>query len=128
MNELLDTNIILRYLVKDDESLFKKAEAIFKEGESGKRKLMVKVVVVAETCFVLESFYQKSRVDIAGAMEVLLSQKWLKVEDREPLLLMWNWYVDSLHFVDSYLLATSKLSGYKLITFDKKLEKKSVLK
>ncbi|KKR85952.1 MAG: PilT protein domain protein [Candidatus Woesebacteria bacterium GW2011_GWB1_41_10] len=83
--EIIDTNIILRYLVKDDESLYDEAKNIFKKAEDGKRKLLVKVVVIAECCYVLESFYKKTRDEVAESMEVLLSQKWLKVEDRVAL-------------------------------------------
>lgn len=127
MIELVDTNVILRYLVGDDKELYSKAQILFKEGESGKRKLHIKAVVIAEACFVLESFYNKTKDEVAFAMEVFLSQKWLKIEDRKSLLLMWNFYRENLHFVDSFLLATSKVNGYKLITFDKNLEKKSLI-
>ena len=85
MNELLDTNVILRYLVGDNEEQQQKATAIFKEAEQGKRKIFLKVVVVAETCFVLESFYKKTKDEIASAMEVFLSQKSLPIS-REAML------------------------------------------
>lgn len=125
--ELIDTNVILRYLVGDNKELFDKAEKMFKEARSGKRKILIKVVVVAESCYVLESFYKKTKEEIATGMEVLLSQKWLKVEDRQALLGMWPWYKDDLHFVDSYLIACSKFNKYKITTFDKVLEKESSL-
>jgi len=124
MTELLDTNIILRYLVGDDKDQYQKAEKIFKEAESGKRKLEVKVVVIAESCFVLESFYKKKKDVIASAMEVFLSQKWLKVDDKKAMQVMWKWYRGGLHFVDSYLLALSFVNKSKIVTFDKALEKR----
>jgi len=123
--EIIDTNIILRYLVKDDESLYDEAKNIFKKAEDGKRKLLVKVVVIAECCYVLESFYKKTRDEVAESMEVLLSQKWLKVEDRVALLSMWPWYRESMHFVDSFLIACTKIDGSKILTFDRILEKRS---
>ena len=126
MIEIIDTNIILRYLVGDDKDQYEKAKNIFKEGELGKRKIYIKAVVVAESCFVLESFYKKTKEEISVAMEVFISQKWLKVEDRKALLSMWPWFKGNLHFVDSYLLALSKAGNFKLVTFDEKLEKKSV--
>lgn len=125
MNELLDTNIILRYLVADNEDQHKQAKNIFKEAEQGKRKIIVKAVVVAEACFVLESFYKKTKDEIAESFEIFLSQKWLKVEDRQALLSMWTWYRKNLHFVDCYLLALANTNKLKIITFDKDLIKKS---
>lgn len=123
MINILDTNIILRYLVGDNKELHGKAIDIFKKAESGELKLLVKVVVVAETCFVLESFYKKSIDEIATSMEVFLSQKWLKVEDRKGLLGMWTNYRNKLHFVDSYLLSSARVNKYKILTFDKDVNK-----
>ncbi len=123
MIKILDTNIILRYLVGDSKELHAKAIDIFKKAESGELKLLIKVVVVAETCFVLESFYKKRLDEIASCMEVLLSQKWLMVEDRKGLLGMWTNYRNKLHFVDSYLLSSAKASKYKILTFDKEIKK-----
>lgn len=124
MMNLIDTNIILRYLVRDDESLYNKANILFKQAEQGKTKILVKVVVVAECCYVLESFYKKTKDEIASSMEVFLSQKWIKVEDRQSLLSMWEDYKKNLHFIDSYLLALARVNKYKITTFDKDLIKK----
>jgi len=126
MINIVDTNIILRYLVGDSRELHEKAINIFKKAESGELKLLVKVVVVAETCFVLESFYKKSPNEIATSMEVFLSQKWLKVEDRKGILGMWTSYRNKLHFVDSYLLSSAKENKYKILTFDSGLNKKQL--
>jgi len=124
MINIIDTNIILRYIVGDDESQKIMARKVFLEAEKGRIKLQIKTVVIAEVCYVLESFYKKSRNEIANKMEVLLSAKWLKVEDRKPMLLMWQWYRENLHFVDSFLIACSKSNFCKVISFDKKLNNK----
>lgn len=126
MTNLIDTNIILRFIVGDNEKQKIEARKIFQDAEKGKITLLLKTVVVAEVCYVLESFYKKDKDEIASSMEVFLSQKWLKVEDRQALLAMWPWYKESLHFVDSYLIACSKLNKYKLVTFDMVLEKNSI--
>lgn len=123
MKEILDTNIILRFFVGDNKAQQNRSKLIFAEAEKGKRKLLVKPLVVAECCFVLESFYKKKRDQVASSFEVFLSQKWLAVEGREELLLMWNWYRKNFHFVDSYLLAWAKIKKSKIVSFDKKLLK-----
>lgn len=119
----VDTNVILRYFVGDNKNQQKKAREWFKKAQSGKIKLLIKPLVVAETCFVLESFYKKTREEISEAFEVFLLQKWLKVEDRETLLGLWIWYQKNFHFADSYLLAWAKIKKSNLISFDKKLLK-----
>jgi predicted nucleic-acid-binding protein len=125
MYDLVDTNVILRYLVGDNREQQERAAGWFAEGEHGKRRLVITALVVAESCFVLKSFYKKSRTDIAEAFEVLLSQRWLIVEDREVLLALWQWYRDGLHFVDSYLLAQAEKRGARVLSFDAQVKKRS---
>lgn len=125
IESLIDTNVILRFLVGDNSNQQLKAREIFRDAESGKRALRIKVLVVAEACFVLESFYKKSRLEIADTFQVFLSQKWLHVDDRQSLLSLWDHYKKGLHFVDSYLLALAQNNHAAIVTFDKELAKMS---
>ncbi|MDZ7586697.1 MAG: PIN domain-containing protein [Patescibacteria group bacterium] len=123
MTELLDTNVILRFLVKDNEKQYQQAVVWFKEAEKGKREIEINSVIIAEACFVLESFYKKTKKEISLSLEAFLSYKWLKVKERETLLNLWPWYLQGFHFVDSYLLAFGKANNEKILSFDKKLMK-----
>ncbi len=123
MNELLDTNVILRFLVGDNASQQTQARHWFQEAESGKRTLIIQPLVIAESCFLLESVYKKNREEIATSFEVMLSQRWIDVVDRVAMLGLWRWYRDGFHFVDSYLLALAKTNTATILTFDKKLQK-----
>jgi predicted nucleic-acid-binding protein len=120
--DVLDTNVLVRFLVGDNAVQRKQAEQWFKEGESGKRKIVVFPIVVAETSFVLESFYKKRREDIADAFEVFLSQRWLHVVERDTLLSLCQEYRKGLHFVDSFLLAWARCNGGRVLSFDKWLQ------
>jgi predicted nucleic-acid-binding protein len=130
MQYVLDTNVILRYLVGDDTNQQKQAEIWFREAQGGNRKIVISALVVAEACFVLESFYEKNRSEIADTMVVFLSQKWLVVPERAALLSMWNSYKDGLHLLDSYLIASSNhMSASEkttVLSFDKQLIKSVV--
>ena len=121
--ELIDTNILTRFFIGDNIVQHKQAENYFKEAELGKRKLKLTALVVAEVTYVLESFYRRPRREIAQYLKVFVSQKWLVVEDRKVIQNLWQWYLRGFHFVDSYLLASVKISGEKILTFDKKLRK-----
>ena len=115
--DVLDTNVLARFLVGDNAAQKMQAEQWFKEGESGKRKIVVFPIVVAECSFVLESFYKKSREDIADAFEIFLSQRWLQVSERDALLSLWQEYRKGLHFVDSFLLAWARCNGGRVFEF-----------
>lgn len=60
----VDTNVIVRFLVRDDE---KQAEAVrrrLKQAEKTRERLFVPLLVVLETIWVLESAYDKKRSEI----------------------------------------------------------------
>ena len=124
--EILDTNVLLRFLVGDNPTQQKQAELWFKEAESGKRKIIVVPLVIAEACFVLESFYKKQRQEIADSFEIFISQRWLQVESREVLSRLWPYYLEGFHFVDSFLLSWSEVHKSGLLTFDQELRKQKI--
>lgn len=124
MSEIVDTNVIVRFLVGDNRLQQAKARSWFEEAEKGKRKLVIKPIVVAEACFVLESFYKKTRLEISEAFEVFLSQRWFRVDERGVLLNLWQFYIKNLHFVDSFILSWSKINNASILSFDQRLLKK----
>ena len=125
MKGILDTNVLLRFLVGDNAVQQKRAAQWLKEAADGKRIIIVPVIVIAEACFVLESFYKRSRGDIADALEVFLAERWLHAEDRDVALGVWPWYRQGAHFVDSFLRAKARAEGAEILTFDKKLNRQS---
>lgn len=125
MKYTLDTNVLLRFLVGDNPGQQEQATEWFKEAERGQRAIVVHPLVVAESCFVLESFYKRSPVQIAVAMEIFLSQPWLLVTERVALTSLWGDYRDGLHFVDSFLLAVTRENSGELLSFDKKALRKN---
>lgn len=121
--ELIDTNILVRYLTGDNVGQMKEIDEAFREAKKGSRIFILKPLVVAETCFVLESCYKKSRNDVSEAFNRILTQKWLVIYEREELLFTISRYLDGIHFVDAYLTACANMSHVGVFTFDKKLKK-----
>lgn len=122
-NYILDTNVLLRFLVGDNQDQQEQASKWFKEAEKGEIKIVVTPIVIAEACFVLESFYEKKRPEIADSLEIFVSQRWLRVEEREILKKLWTFYRNNFHFVDSYLLAWKEINHRNILTFDQKILK-----
>lgn len=123
--EVLDTNVLLRFLVGDNEKQHAQAERWLKEAETGKKTIVILPIVIAEAAFVLESFYKRSRVEIVRSLLVFISQRWLEVHDRDTLSKMWSWYEQRFHFVDSFLLAWSQVNEGAILTFDADIRKKT---
>lgn len=56
---LLDTNIILRFLVADDTNKYERTKALFSLIESGRTTVDLKHTVVFEVIYVLKSYYRR---------------------------------------------------------------------
>jgi len=60
----VDTNILVRFLVRDDEKQAETARKYIKEAEVRRERLKIPLLVVLETIWVLESAYDKTRSEI----------------------------------------------------------------
>ncbi len=81
----LDTNVIVRFLVRDDETQAQAVYARFKQAETGRETLFVSLLVVLETIWVLESVYDKSRMEILSSLEELKGMPILEFEKEHVL-------------------------------------------
>lgn len=121
----LDTNILVRFLVADDEMQTQKVYGIFKHAETDKTQLFVSQLVLLETIWVLESAYDRSRVEIINAIESLILLPFLKFEKHDAIH---NFISSSKSFdfdLSDMLIAYS--AKYEkcdaVLTFDKKASK-----
>ena len=67
----VDTNVIVRFLVRDDEKQAEAARWRLKQAEGNRERLFVPLLVILETIWVLESAYDKSRSEILDAVQVM---------------------------------------------------------
>ena len=125
IKKIVDTNVWLRFLVKDNKQQYEQAVDWLKLGEKGHYQLIIKPAIVAETCFVLESFYKFDRKTITEAWQSILAQKWFKVDERKELIGLWQYYLRGLHWVDSYQVSFAKTHTSMILTFDQKLEQQA---
>ncbi len=120
--KIVDANVILRYLLVDDEQLFQKAENIFNEALNLQVEILIKEAVIAEVVYVLEKFYKVSRKEISQTLKNLISLRGIKTENKNFILKALDIYsYKNLDFVDCILCAMSE--QYDIETFDKKLNK-----
>ena len=81
----LDTNVIVRFLVRDDEKQAQAVYARFRAAEAARERLFVPLVVVLETIWVLESAYALSREDTLDALDDLRRMAILEFESEAVL-------------------------------------------
>lgn len=78
----LDTNVLVRFLVNDDEVQSKVVYQLFKQAETEKKCFFVPLLVVLETIWVLDSVYEIQRREILDSINEILLMPILKFEDQ----------------------------------------------
>jgi predicted nucleic acid-binding protein len=121
---LVDTNLIVRYLVQDDDKHAKAAGRLFDACDRGELVIVVLPVVVAECVFVLESFYVRPRAEIASALGRLISSPGVEIRELAIHLEALNRYQRTrVHFVDCLIAATAVAENAPVATFDQDFRK-----
>jgi predicted nucleic acid-binding protein len=117
----IDTNILVRHLTGDPPEMARRATRFLaSEGE-----LLLVDLVVAETVYVLESFYEAPRPQVADAMRSLLAFDPITCLDPALLLRALQVYeVDRLDFAEAYLVACTERSGVgRVASFDRSIDR-----
>jgi predicted nucleic-acid-binding protein len=121
---LVDTNLIVRYLVQDHDKHAKAAGRLFDACDRGDVGIVVLPVVLAECVFLLESFYRHPRIDIASALGRLISSPGVEISEVTVHLDALNRYKRTkAHFVDCLIAATAVAKNVPVATFDQDFRK-----
>jgi predicted nucleic-acid-binding protein len=116
---LVDTNLIVRHLVQDHEKHAKAAGRLFDACDRGDVVIVVLPAVLAECVFVLDSFYEHSREDIASALGTLISSPGVEINEATIHLDALDRYRKTkVHFVDCLIAATALAENTPVATFD----------
>ncbi len=116
---LLDTNVILRFLIGDDPAKARRAILLMESVEQGREIVEISEAVLTETVWTLEKFYKVPRPEIVQKLISILSFKGVRMSSREALILALQHFADSrADFVDCLLGAISKLRKVPIYTFD----------
>ena len=121
---LLDTNIIIRFLVGDNEEHLAKRTEYFEQIELGSMEVEILSDVLMEAFFVLTKFYKVPKVEVISDLKTILSFEGVVNKDKvisfETLSIIENKNID---FVDDLICAKCKFQNYEKLSFDKDLSK-----
>lgn len=121
----IDTNVLVRFLVQDDEVQFEKARKLIKREVVAGRKVFVNQLVLLETEWVLRSRYAVSKAQIIEAISGLLDSAEIQFEDEpaiEEALFIWKDF--AADFADCLIGAKNRRLGCRsTATFDVKASK-----
>ena len=121
----VDTNVLVRFLVRDDEAQFEKARKLIKREVVAGRRVFVSQLVLLETEWVLRSRYSLSKNLIIETISRLLDATDVQFED-EPAIeeAIFNWRDATADFADCLIGAKNRRLGCRATaTFDVKASK-----
>ena len=111
---LVDANVILRYLINDDEDMAIESEMVIKDGACTLPE------VLAEVVYVLRSVYKVERKEIADKLLEVLED--IEIEHHNVMIRAIEIFSNTnLDFVDCVLIAYHEVEGMEIFSFDKKL-------
>lgn len=121
MSCFVDTNVLVRHLTADPPAMAERATAFLAEAEL----LLLADLIVAETIYVLESFYEAPRRQIATAMRSLLALRSVRTVDPAVLLRSIEVYeVERLDYAEAYLVAVAESTGVgRVASFDRSIDR-----
>ncbi len=123
----LDTNVLIRYVVQDDEAQLAAARRLIRKAVSEGQTLFVPVTVALELEWVLRSSYGVPRDEALEILSNLLSAAELTFESERALEVALHLYRDgSADFADCLHIAlAAQAKELPLWTFDKRAGKVS---
>lgn len=114
---IFDTNMILRYLLNDNEVMAQKAEQYLRQSD-----VHVTIEVMAEVVYVMMRVYHLERREAAETLLDFLPL--VKCREMDALRLALKTFGGKkLDFVDCVLYAYHEVHGAEIATYDKKLRK-----
>ena len=121
MTAFVDTNVLIRHLTGDPPELAARATRYLGAAD----ELLLPDLILAEVAYVLESFYEVSRAQVATTLRAVLAYPAIRVLDADLLQRAVEVYESHrLDFADAYLVASAERTGIGVIaSFDRSIDR-----
>jgi predicted nucleic-acid-binding protein len=97
----LDTNVLVRFLVRDDEGQFERARRLIRREAAAGEPVLISLLVMLETEWVLRSRYALTKAEILTAFSGLLESVEISFEDESSLeQALFLWKDSNVQFAD----------------------------
>ncbi|MEB4592245.1 PIN domain-containing protein [Candidatus Thiothrix sp. Deng01] len=122
--QLVDTNVILRYLLADNEALYQRACTILDPLQRGETQGTVTEGVLIECVYVLLKVYEIPRALIADKLSAMLSYTGLYQAQYDHHIQALEIFAEhNVDIVDALLFTRSQQEGSSIQSFDKDIRK-----
>jgi predicted nucleic acid-binding protein len=126
MTAFVDANVLVRHLTGDPPDLAARATRYLAAADD----LLLPDLIFAEVAYVLESFYEAPRAQLATTLRAVLGFPAIRVIDADLLQRAVEVYdVHRLDFADAYLIASAERTGIGVIaSFDQTIDRVSTVR
>jgi predicted nucleic acid-binding protein len=117
----VDTNVLVRHLTGDPPDLAARATRYLGAAD----EMLLQDLILAEVAYVLESFYEAPREQVATTLRAVLAFPAIRVLDADLLQRAVEVYeVHRLDFAHAYLVASAERTGIGVIaSFDRTIDR-----
>lgn len=116
---LIDTNLIIRFLVNDNPQKVSRVEKLLKN----KKNINILLdAVVAEIIWVLSSYYLLNKTEVTEKIRALIHVDTIKCNAFLINRALTLWEENNISYIDAYLAAVSELGNITLYSYDRKFK------
>ena len=121
----LDTNVFLRFYLRDDEGKAERCKDLLHAVASGEEDAMTSTMIIAGIVWVLERTYRRSRREVADFVLSLLALPHLVLTERGVVeAAIASYAAQDIDFIDAYNAALMAEGGVSIIyTYDRHFAK-----
>ena len=121
MTAFVDTNVLIRHLTGDPPEQAGRATRYLEAAD----QLLLPDLILGEVAYVLESYYETARPQVAEALRAILAFPAVRVVDSTLLQRAVAVYeVHALDFADAYLVASAERTGAGVVaSFDRGIDR-----
>ncbi len=121
---LLDTNVILRFLLQDNKKYYQIALNYFKKAQQKQIEIDIIPEAILELDYVLRGVYNLSKNEVVNILSKLIKTPYINIENRDLMLnIIEEYEKKSVDLFDVYLFYLAKNKKSEVITFDRDFKK-----
>jgi uncharacterized protein len=121
----IDTNILLRYLTKDDPVQYPHCRNLFKKAQNGEMLLVTSTLVIAELIWTLTSYYQVPKEQIIEKVSIIIGSAGVQIPEIEIIAEALVIYArKNIDYIDAYnAVLMRRLSLKAIYSYDQDFDK-----
>ena len=131
MRYLIDTNIFLRTLVKEDPHSFKDCSMFLESAKKNAFDVVTTSLILSEVVWTLSSFYKFAKLDVIRALRGIIHTRGLQIVDRYTMAAaLISYEMKSVKFIDAMIGSIPEviIKQWVVVSYDRDFDKLDVLR